>query len=83
MTTCVETVFSLKLGDEAIAIARRWKDDVEVAIYDSANYGVILTSHQWKRMLYYAEFLNNGLDELKKAIQEKNGKTVIFEEVSD
>jgi hypothetical protein len=79
MVTCIETAFKIKLGDKAEVVARRRKDDVEVAIYDSENYGVFLTFDQWKRMIFYSKFIDNGSEELKKVLEEKNKRRVMFQ----
>jgi hypothetical protein len=76
--TLRESVFSIKLGNEAVAVARRWKGDVEIIIYDSENRGAYLSLDQWKRMIHHSEFLTNGSEEIKKEMQQ-SFKRVTFE----
>jgi hypothetical protein len=60
-----EVSYKVDLGDRALLIARKWKDDVEVAIFDSDDYAVYLTAEQWREMIKHWEFVTSGLIEIR------------------
>jgi hypothetical protein len=66
-----EVSYKVDLGQGAHLIGRKWKDDVEVAIFDSDDYAVYLNFEQWGMMLKHWEFVANGLIELKTKKTEK------------
>jgi hypothetical protein len=69
--TFKETTYKVMLGDDAVAVARRYNDDAEVVIVDSGRYRVHLTIDQWNTLFYQVDFINNGLEEIRKEIEKK------------
>jgi hypothetical protein len=59
-----EVSYTVEHGGSASAVVRRYRNQVEVAIYDSDNYVIHLNVHQWALLLGRSNVISNGFNEL-------------------
>jgi hypothetical protein len=71
-----EVSYRVELGGSASAVVRRYRNQIEVAIYDSDNYVIYLNVHQWALLLGRSNVISNGFNELGMNLMSNAGMRV-------